>query len=59
MRKTYYYNETTHEKTPATANTEKYRYEYQQIAIKWYQDGATVDIIDADTGEICLIWAQD
>ena len=56
MRKTYYYNEITHEKTPATTNTEKYRYEYHQIAVKWYKDGATVDIIDADTGEIVLIW---
>lgn len=59
MRKTYYFNETTHEKTQATSNTEKDRYKYQQIAVKWYQDGATVDIIDAETGEICLIWAQD
>ena len=56
MRKTYYYNEITHEKTPATTNTEKYRYEYHQIAVKWYKDGATVDVIDADTGEIVLIW---
>ena len=56
MRKTYYYNEITHEKTPATTNTEKYRYEYHRIAVKWYKDGATVDVIDADTGEIVLIW---
>ena len=50
MRKTYYYNEITHEKTPATTNAEKYRHEYHQIALKWYKDGATVDVIDADTG---------
>lgn len=56
MRKTYYYNEITHEKTPSTSNTEKDRYIHHQTAVKWYQDGATVAIIDAVTGEIVLIW---
>lgn len=56
MRKTYFYNETTHEQTPATSNTEKDRCAHHKTACKWYQDGATVDIIDAATGEIVLIW---
>lgn len=56
MRKIYYYNETTHEKTQATTNTETDRYTHHKTACKWYKNGATVDIIDADTGEIVLIW---
>lgn len=56
MRKIYYYNVTTKEETPATSNTEKDRNKYHQIAVEWYRNGATVDIVDAETGEIILIW---
>lgn len=56
MRKIYYYNETTHEETPATSDNETNRYNYHKIAVKWYNDGANVAIVNADTGEIVLIW---
>lgn len=56
MRKTYYYNATTHEKTPATTNTDKNRYAHHKIAVKWYNDGANVAIVNGETGEIILIW---
>lgn len=56
MRKIYYYNLTTQEETPATSDTDKERYKYHQIAVEWYRNGATVDIVDAETGEVVLIW---
>lgn len=58
MRKIYYYyyNETTQQETPATTNTENARYNYHKIAVKWYNDGANVAIVNGETGEIVLIW---
>lgn len=52
----YYYNETTQQETPVTNNTENEHYNYHKIAVKWYNDGANVAIVNGETGEIVLIW---
>lgn len=56
MRKTFYYNTSNNQKTPATTNTDKNRYEYHKMAMQWYRSGDDVQIVDADTGEIVMIW---
>ena len=55
-RRTFYCNIKTGQTTLATTNTDKNRYKDHTTALQWCRDGADVAIIDAETGEIILIW---